>query len=251
MMYMRNALLLLTFMVVLIQCQNTPKSAGTPPATTESAAKNGPTEQIRGLLVIASGRTNVLDQVNNEVYEIADRTGKLDSAYVSATMPCPYVSKYVFSVLTGRFNGLGKMGLRLFEVSQIDTITAKNPENVASLGIPFEFWCHGNEPFWSIQVSNYEGGIFYENLADGTGWFCPWFPAVVGKDTWTYDIPASEGMNGAMQFTIKKEKCDDGMSEQIYDYSVVLKVNGAKYHGVAIKGTGKAMGPLSHKKKDH
>ena len=247
---MKHFIGLFAFLALFGRCAESPKSDTSGLALTSGQENKNPEEQIRGLLTMNNGHAMFSDQLNNTTYKVVDKTQKLDQAYQDAAAPCHYPGEYVYTVLTGKFTGSDRMAPTGFEVYQIDTISAKNPENLAIIGVPFEFWCNGNEPFWSIQVSYFEGGIFYENMSDGTAWFCPWIAptANAAKDTWTYTIPQAMGKNDAMEIRIKKETCDDGMSEQVYDYSVELKVHGATLKGVAIRGSGKIMGSkaISH-----
>ncbi len=228
-------------LLLLSGCAETPKND----PGVQSFAVMHPITQVRGLLTMNNGRAMLSDQFNNSVHQVIDKTGQLDSAYNAAAAPCHYPAEYVYAVLTGKFTGPDKIERGNFELTQIDTMLPKSPENLTSLGVPFDFWCHGNEPFWSIQVSNYEGGIFYENISDGSAWLCPWIRPVESKskDTWTYNVPEAMGKNQAFSLTIRKGKCDDGMSETVYEYSADLKMGGNVFHGVAKRGTGRIMGP--------
>lgn len=199
--------------------------------------------QIRGMLIESFGKRGFLDYKKNTMYEITDATNKLDAAYEKAAAPCHYLSESVYAVLTGRFVREGVTGFKVFEVQHIDTVAAKTPEYMAATGVPYEFWCHGTEPNWTIEISNFEGGIFYENVADGSAWFCPWITPEIKGDTWTYKIPPAPGKNEAMTIVVKKEKASDGMSSKTYDYSVTVDVKGAKLKGVAQRGPGKVLGP--------
>lgn len=261
---MKQILFLLSIIAALMSCQGNPNNQNNESKqdTPQQVASNDSTDQvpapnmgkdipidpkkvvqIRGMLIEGFGKRGFLDYHKNTMYEITDATKKLDAAYEKAAAPCHYPSESVYAVLTGKFVREGVTGFKVFDVQRVDTVLAKTPELMAATGVPYEFWCHGTEPDWSIEISNYEGGIFYENIADGSAWFCPWITPKIKGDTWTYEVPPAQGKNEAMTIVVKKEKANDGMSGKSYDYSVTVDVKGAKLKGVAQRGPGKVLGP--------
>jgi uncharacterized membrane protein len=131
---------------------------------------------------------------------------------------------------------------------KIDSMLAKTPELVSSVGAPFEFWCHGTNPNWDIEISQFEGGIFYQNEGDDTAWFCRWGAPKETETTWTYNVTEIKDFSGPMTIKIKKEKATDGSSDKEYDYSVEISAKGKTYKGVAIRGAGLTQVPVSMKK---
>lgn len=241
---MKNFILLLVLAVSLIHCKNTPKqeSDGETVAPDNQPALNlEGTMQLRGLLLRNAGRTGFKDYKERMMYEAVDMSNTLDSAYARAVAPCHYLSESVYAVVTGKF----RPETKVFEIMRIDTMLAKTPENMTSLGAAFEFWCHGTNPDWDIEIAFEEGGIFYQNPSDNAAWFCPWTLAVKKGDSWVYDVPAGTltAITGAMVITIKKEKATDGRTDKVYDYSVVVEVGGKKLKGVAVRGIAKVLGP--------
>jgi uncharacterized membrane protein len=243
---MKNILLLLLLAGGLTHCKDTSKKEeGAPQSAPEAkvASSADSLEQIRGLLMTSFGRTGMLDYPKSTMYEITDQTKTLESAYEKAVAPCHYMSESVYAVLTGKFTRTGSTGFKVFDIHKIDTMVAKTPENMMLARVPFEFWCHGNDPVWDIEISHYDGGIFYQNEADGAAWFCPWGPPKIGGTVWTYEVPEAKGITGALNIIIKKEKTTDTKSGKVYDYAVELTVGGKKLKGFAVKGPGKVLGP--------
>jgi uncharacterized membrane protein len=239
---MKNFLLLAALILSATFCKNTPKQdAEAPPTEAEKPADALPDAngfvRVRGLLMQNQGRTGMMDPTKRKIFEIADSSKTLDSAYVKATMPCRYMSEPVFASLTGKFTGLNKNRIEEFAVFRVDSMLGKTAELVTSVGMTFEFWCYGTNPAWNIEISKREGGIFYQNEGDGTAWFCKWGAPVISGNTWTYNVVEMKDISGPMTIKIKQEKAKDGTSDKEYDYSVEISVKGKKYKGVALRGT--------------
>ncbi len=241
---MKNIILLLVLAGSLMYCKDTPKQNGDgamidtenqPVQNIEGAV------QLKGLLLQNGDQFAFRDFKENKMYAVVDQTKMLDSAYARAAAPCHYLSESVYAVLTGKLLAKSKA----FEVISIDSMEGKTAENMQSVGAPFEFWCHGTNPDWDIEISNKEGGIFYQNPSEGAAWFCPWIKPVEKGDSWIYNVPAgtSTTISGALLIHVKKEKAKDGRADKGYAYSVEVDVRGKKLKGVAVRGTGKVLGP--------
>jgi uncharacterized membrane protein len=104
----------------------------------------------------------------------------------------------------------------------------KNHKNTC---IPFEYWCMGMEPFWTIQISKNEDLIdLYEPMEQRTTHFAYAAPDIKNGVA-TYS--ASDGQN-KISIIIKKEKCNGAIDRQ-YDYSAEIQFNSKKLNGCAIK----------------
>ena len=96
--------------------------------------------------------------------------------------------------------------------------------------------------FWSIEICRAQGAIFYENISGETGWSNPWIePKMVGN-TFVYELPEWTKGTKPILLKIRKEKCDDGMSDIPYEYAATLTIDNQTFHGVAIRGTGNLYG---------
>lgn len=253
---MNKLLILLT--LALSACQETPKTdasalvqnAVEPSDAAKASGLELPNQKldlnsktVRGLMTVFPTKIGMMDIKNKSLYLINDQTNSINAAFEKAVAPCHYPAETVYAVLTGQFNGTGEMKLPIFEVSKIDTIAAKTPEFLDQIGVPYEFWCQGTEPFWDIEICNAEGGIFYQNASDGSAYFLPWVAPTKKGNAWVYDIPGNPPTTPPATLTIKPGKGNDGMSEKTYDYTAELKIKGATMKGVAVRGTGKVLGP--------
>lgn len=85
----------------------------------------------------------------------------------------------------------------------------------------------GTEPFWAVYVINSSKIVFHP--AEGADVEVPFAaPSVPDSITANYN---SASADAAIDLTITRKECSDGMSEIIYPYSVSLTVNGSKYTG--------------------
>ena len=110
-----------------------------------------------------------------------------------------------------------------------DTIVENKP--IPRVGLDTIFTGLGTEPFWAVYVIRDDKIVFQP--ADGplvemdltrTDSLYPDIIKYIANNTVT-----------AIFLTIKKENCSDGMSEEVYPYSVDLNVDGKKYKGCGRK----------------
>ncbi|MBL7828287.1 MAG: hypothetical protein JNJ57_16770 [Saprospiraceae bacterium] len=256
---MKHTILVFVAAFSLLQCKNDSSADSGNPAPNALNATQKPIDpnvggvgqvrntdatQIKGLMLMNAGKGGVMDYVNKVIYMIEDPTNTVEPAYNKAVAPCHYPGETAYAVLSGKFINVGKPGNPVFQVSKVDTLMAKTPELLDRAGVPFEFWCHGSEPSWDVEICNIEGAIFYQNVSDGSAWLNPWVtPQKQGTDTWIYNIPENGSTAKAYTLKIKKAKTSDDSTGQTYDYSAEITVNGKKYKGVAVRGTAKLMGP--------
>lgn len=198
------------------QCNQTSKA---PPTT---AAASAAEITLRGHLSRDDQGTVLYACADGKKYRVSDATGQLDSLYELACLPAPIPGESVYAVLTGTLSNDGQA----FSAQRADTLTAKNPNN-ACLG--WEFWASGTEPFWSLQISEAEGKLFFKDIGEEQGQAFTWkAPNTDGKSLWTYE-------SGDLKAVIKKGKCSDGMSELEYHYSVEVSIGDRKLRGCAIR----------------
>ena len=90
----------------------------------------------------------------------------------------------------------------------------------------------GTEPFWLVYVVQNNKIVFHP--ADGTDVEVPFVVAATPDNiTRTYN---SVSGSSAIELTIIKKSCGDGMSEQTHPYEVKLVVNKTKYAGCGRDG---------------
>lgn len=180
---------------------------------------------VRGSFQITVTGGQLHDCLTDRLYKV-QVTPAIDSLYRTACGPITYPGEKVYAVLRGSPVG------DVFTFANVDAMEAKNPWNTC---VRFEFWCHGNEPFWDLEISQAEGGLFYQDASRENGAKYAWAAPKISKSTWTYRAPAPAAGESALQVVIRKEPANDGMSDLTYNYSVELTVNGEKRKGVAVR----------------
>ena len=233
---MRNTLLLLLPLALLLtRCADTPAPGNSPttalaPATPKAVTMRGLYYQTAegGFLLECSDLAKNVGG-HQSVMPVVDQTGQLDSLYRSACLPAPVPAESVFAVLSGT-TGPGSP----LTVTRIDTLQPKNFFNTC---VPYEFWCSGTEPFWNLQISQGEGGIFLKNMGEDSGTAYAWVaPETNGTTTWTYRAKPALGTTGeSIQVVIRKQPCNDGMSDLRFDYSAEVKLGSKTLRGCAVR----------------
>ncbi|MCC7507126.1 MAG: copper resistance protein NlpE N-terminal domain-containing protein [Saprospiraceae bacterium] len=87
----------------------------------------------------------------------------------------------------------------------------------------------GTEPFWSLELDFEKNFRFVPMSGDSLE-----LPAVAVQEkggVWRYESKAG---TARLDVEIKKETCSDGMSDNVYEYAVTLRVNGEEYKGCGI-----------------
>lgn len=231
---MRNTLLFLPLALLLTRCADTPAPSNSPtaalaPATPKPMTLRGLYHQTAqgGFIVECSDLAKNVGG-HQSVTSVVDKTGQLDSLYRSACLPAPVPSESVFAVLSGTVLA------GTLTMSKIDTLQPKNFFNTC---VPYEFWCSGTEPFWNLQISEGEGGIFLKNMAEDSGAAYEWAaPETNGTTTWTYRAkPKSGSADEPIQVIVRKQSCNDGMSDLRFDYSAEVKLSNQTLRGCAVR----------------
>lgn len=222
---MRNATLSL---FLAFCCTNCTEATKTHPQS--------PTPQtLRGYYVLGDKVSMLRNCADNKQYWVKDATRSLDSLYRQACFPAPIPYEAAYAVLTGTLGAQDSAGIAAetdgtFTVTKVDTLESKNMFNAC---MPWEFWCRGTEPFWSIQISEAEGGIFLKNMADETGTQYAWAePRTDGNTSWVYE---TDGNERPLKIVVKKGKCSDGMSDIEFGYSVEVTVGKETLRGCAVR----------------
>jgi len=217
---MKKFFFLGTILLILAQCR-----PGDPAVQKTPAAELSNQQIFRGSLKMGLTAGLLSDCSTGKQYVITQKAS-LDSLYRQACGPIIYPEKTVYAVLRGQLN------TDTLSTSDVDAIEAKNAWNTC---VPFEFWCSGTEPFWELEISQAEGGLFLEDMAQQQGAKYTWAAPVVEGDTWTYAAPAISSTQPALRVVVKKEQANNGMSEVVYNYSAELIVGAEKRKGVAVR----------------
>jgi uncharacterized membrane protein len=222
-------------------CVNTtppPPAASAPAPDTAVASRQAPAppQTLRGLYTFGNEVNTFRDCPSGKTYWVNDESGSLDSLYPQATQPVPYPHEAVYAVVQGVVGPRETQGYAseyegTLRVLQVDTLKNKSWMQAC---VPYEFWCLGTEPFWDLQISEAEQGIFYQDAGAESGLIFPWVAPTVRGNTWTYQTPSRDGKR-QLRLTIKKEACSDGMSDTPYRYSATLQIDRETRRGCAIR----------------
>lgn len=225
---MRKTFVFCLLVAGIVRCTESPKPAPAAPAPV--------TVTLKGYYVLGDEVNMLRNCADNKQYWIVDATGSLDSLYREACLPAPIPFEATYAVFAGTLGPKDSLGVAseadgTFTVTRVDTLQAKTMFNAC---VPYEFWCHGTEPFWSLQISEAEGGIFFKNMADETGTQYAWTePRFTDNTSWVYETYDGDK---PLQITIKKEKCNDDMSDLEYGYSAEIRMGGKILRGCAVRG---------------
>ena len=90
----------------------------------------------------------------------------------------------------------------------------------------------GNEPFWMLEIDDEKMVLF--KLADwGKPVIVPIEKPTVTKDSTVYTLPSDN--NSLWWVTIYPQFSNDGMSDYLYEYKVVVNYDGSVYRGSGVK----------------
>ena len=104
--------------------------------------------------------------------------------------------------------------------------------NAYASGVP-QIKCSGTEPFWDISIN--ELGVL--SLGDPSNGDEKIYSKTILKSmertssTYAFNIEARDELNNLMNLNVQKEVCDDGMSDQIYSFSVSVNIRGKILNG--------------------
>lgn len=206
----------------------------------ENFAADSVVRTYEGLVTINLNERSFRDCSNpDSLYFIKDETETIVSSYKKLN-PMNDIYRSVYTSLKGFTVNADSTNNpdpeKYFKILVIKEVIAVEGKNFRNTCIPYDFWCLGNEPNWSLQISR-EENIFELYLpSEGKSYY------------FNYNEPKEEdgmikyfGYNNIQRTTlnisIKKEKCSDTMSDKIYEYSVKLNLNDkTNLSGCAIKG---------------
>jgi len=195
---------------------------------------------FEGLITINLNEKSFRDCSNpDSLYFIKDETETIVNSYKKLN-PMNDIYRSVFTSLKGFTVNADSTNNpdpeKYFKILVIKEVIAVEGKNFRNTCIPYDYWCLGNEPNWSLQISK-EENIFELSLPfEGKSYY------------FNYNEPKEEdgmikyfGYNNIQRTTlnisIKKENCSDTMSDKIYEYSVKIILNDkTNFSGCAIKG---------------
>lgn len=193
-----------------------------------------PVGTFTGLIRYDKGICNFTDCTTKALYLICDSTMSIPGYYKKACQPAECPDESVFAIVKARlFKGADPHSdPGILAIIGIDSMAGQNWSNTC---VPYEFWCTGTEPFWSLHISKAEQGLFFKNMGDETGKTFDWSPPVQSGNTLTYTVKNRIDSRETMTVTITKEACNDGMSDLNFNYSATLKSGKEGWKGCGVK----------------
>jgi len=189
---------------------------------------------FKGLVRFEKGFCNFKDCATGALYLLADSTMTIARLYRNATEMAPCPEETVYAVLEGRlFKGSDpRSDPGTLAVVKVDTMTTKNMLNCC---IPYDFWCSGTEPFWSLQISKEEKVLYLKDIGTETCKTFDWAPPVTTGNSMTWTVKNRMNPNETMKVSVVQEACSDGMSDMRYDYSCTVIIGKQQLDGCAVK----------------
>lgn len=193
-----------------------------------------------GLFVVGKNMRSFRNCENpDRDYFVMDSTGQMDELYKTIFTNSPaFPYEYVYVEVKGHVSAAPpQLATRGFDSTiTIDEILTFEQKNYRNTCIPYDFWALGNEPNWSLQVSQKEGIIALKDYSNNSVYLFEYFsPKVVNDEVYTYNSNNYANQT-SINIVIKKQQCSDGMSENQDQYSVSVLINGRRYNGCAIRG---------------
>lgn len=189
---------------------------------------------FKGLVRFEKGFCNFRDCSTGALYLLADSTMTMASLFRKTTemVPCP--EETVYAEVQGRlFKGSDpRSDPGTLAVVRVDSMTTKNMLNCC---IPYDFWCSGTEPFWSLQISEAEKVLHLKDIGTETCKTFDWAAAVSHMDTIIWVVKNRVDPTEKLKVRIVKEICSDGMSDREYQYSATVKLGNTELKGCAVK----------------
>jgi uncharacterized membrane protein len=193
---------------------------------------------FEGLYIYNLNTNSFMDCKNSDsVYWVKDGTKKLADMYKKILIN-PNVYGTVVATVKGELIDTDdettkeKYPRTLF-IKEVISVEKKNFQNTC---VPYDFWALGNEPAWSLEISEKENLIEFNLLSEKKVYYFFYAEPTEDNGIITY-ISHNDIQRYRIEAAIKKEKCQDKMSDRVYDYSVEVTLSGGKkYEGCGIKG---------------
>ncbi len=122
----------------------------------------------------------------------------------------------------------------LFLVGACGTPEPETPGAETSPAPASEIRAFGNEPFWSVLISE-SGGILYSRLGDEDVVFPYESPSYATRDALRSTIGPLEDVPGEhmIQIVISEEPCQDTMADTVHPMRAIVVVDGEELRGCA------------------
>ena len=160
-----------------------------------------------------------------EVFTVVDQTDSLEGKYIEL-LPFRHEKEPVYLELTGFLN-LQRDTIFVTKFHQISLLNIK-----AACFAPV-FQCAGTEPFWSLTIHPELNLLIFRDYSNMESHLFD-YQAPVKKGS--KSVYKAKSVGGEMiEVVIGKEKCSDGMSDNVYDYSSEITFRSQKWKGCAVQ----------------
>lgn len=188
-----------------------------------------------GLYTHADERRTFQDCATGKTYWMEDATNSLGKRAFAANDPVHFDGEAAWVQVRGMLKGKSKVGHAslcddVLAVSAVDSVTGLSEANMC---LDWEFFAHGTEPFWSLMVSKATQTIEFQDIGSDFAAVFPWVEADVSGEKWL--LNSTNQRDESIRILLKKEPCDDGMSERKYEYSALVVIGKKKWKGVAVR----------------
>ncbi len=230
--------------MTLFCCTESPKPASPAPNTPVNGAEGqkgiaaAPTAAtFKGIIRIGDEQRKFVDCATGKTYWLDDKTGQLVKKAAAATEPIHWDGEASFGTLSGKLMGKAKGGHAaecddVLAVEKVDSVAGISAENFC---LPFNFICHGTEPFWNLIISEGLQAIVLEDIAEGKARVFPWTEPEKQKNG-SYLCTSTDAAGNKIRILVKPEKTGDGMADTVFDHSVLVAIGKKTWKGVAVKG---------------
>lgn len=230
--------LYLLLAISVLSCQSNPNPPGTVAALNIPNDESDTSTVARPSLNAKDFSGRYLPTGNNEFFVdcsgarfiLRDENMLLKSNYQKSQVALSYPEESAIAKFSGRLRkGSSKGSNDTIVVAEVEDV---KPKSFESDCYDYEFIGIGTEPFWSLEVIPDENTIALKDVSISKAYKFSYRNPKITNNTYIYQ--ASNGQEN-LEITIKKESCNDGMSDRNYNYSATLVINGKPLSGCAIK----------------
>ena len=236
---MRYYVLIFFSAIIFQACSNPEKQTETSDSTatrvSEEVSVDTTSTLFKGFYIYGNEVSTFQDCGTRKTYWVNDSIVSLRTSYDKTNRFPAYPYESVYAEVKGYLSGKSKLGYaseydNVLVVTDIVKVEAKNFRTDC---YNYEFIVLGNEPFWSIEIIPEERRIVFKEAGLEKVTEFPYAAARVSEGVHRYEV--SNPKNDKLSLNIRAEKCSDGMSDRVYNYSAEVTINGKIYKGCAIK----------------
>lgn len=190
---------------------------------------------FKGLYTFGNEVSTLRDCGNQKTYWVNDSLASLRKPYEQTVQLLSYPYESVYAEIKGYLTGKSEKGYaseyeNVLVVTDVIKLEAKNFRTGC---YNYEFIALGNEPFWAVDIMPAEQQIILKDVGTDTVYQFPYQPANIGGGVHRFET--SNGAKDKLIVVIREEKCSDGMSDRVYNYSAEVVINGRTLKGCAVK----------------